>query len=425
MVLFKSLILPLQSKGRHQLEFLRSLPSEWKTHTLIWRNKANLKEQSLDDLFNNLNIYEAEVKGSSTSIQNTQNIAFVSSNNTDTTNESVNVVPNVFVASSKATVSTLLNVDSLSDAMIYFFFTSANGTDTIGFDMSKVECYNCHKRCHFTKECRSPRDNKNQEATRRPVPTKVSTLNDLVSQCSSNSPGSDNEVLVDLLKGKRAIGLKWVFRNKKDERAIMIRNKARLVAQGHTQEEGIDYDEFFAPIARIEAIWLFLAYASFIGFMELCKAFERLMKDKFQMSSMRKLTFFLGLQVKQKNDRIFISQDKYVAKILRKFGFTDVKSASTPIKTKKPLLKDPHVKRIFRYLKGKPHLGLWYPKDSPFNLVAYTYSDYTGASLDRKSTIGGCQFLGFRLISWRCKKQTVVATSSTEAEYVAAASYCA
>nr|GEU56123.1 hypothetical protein [Tanacetum cinerariifolium] len=138
-----------------------------------------------------------------------------------------------------------------------------------------------------------------------------------------------------------------------------------------------------------------------------------------QMSSMGELTFFLGLQVKQKPDGIFINQDKYVAEILRKFGLTKGKSASTPIDTKKPLLKDPDVKRIFRYLKGKPHLGLWYPKDSPFNLVAYFDSDYAGASLDRKSITGGCQFLGCRLISWQCKKQTVVSTSSTEAEYVA------
>ncbi|GKA62825.1 putative ribonuclease H-like domain-containing protein [Tanacetum coccineum] len=82
------------------------------------------------------------------------------------------------------------------------------------------------------------------------------------------------------------------------------------------------------------------------------------------------------------------------------------------------------VKRIFRYLKGKPSLGLWYSKDSPLELVAYTDSDYAGATLDRKSTTGGCQFLGDRLISWQCKKQTVVATSTTEAEYVAAASCC-
>nr|GEV88801.1 hypothetical protein [Tanacetum cinerariifolium] len=180
-------------------------------------------------------------------------------------------------------------------------------------------------------------------------------------------------------------GSKWVFRNKKDERGIIIRNKAQLVAHGHTQEEGIDYEEVFSTVARIEAIRLFLAYALLWA---LC-------------------------------------QDKYVAEILRKFGLTDSKLASIPIDTEMPLLKDPDVKRIFRYLKGKPHLGLWYPKDSSFNLVAYSDSDYAGASIDRKSTIGGCQFLGCRLISWQCKKQTVVATSSTEAEYIAVVSCCA
>nr|GEX68243.1 putative ribonuclease H-like domain-containing protein [Tanacetum cinerariifolium] len=169
---------------------------------------------------------------------------------------------------------------------------------------------------------------------------------------------------------------------------------------------------------------------------DLCKAFEKLMKDKFQMSSIGELTFFLGLQVKQKQDRIFISQDKYVAEILRKFGLTDGKSASTPIDTEKPLLKDPGgedvdvhtyrsmigslmyltssrpdimfavcacarfqvtpkasylhaAKRIFRYLKGKPYLGVWYPKDPPFNLVAYSDSDYAGASLDGNFTTEG------------------------------------
>nr|GEZ58855.1 hypothetical protein [Tanacetum cinerariifolium] len=123
-------------------------------------------------------------------------------------------------------------------------------------------------------------------------------------------------ILIDLPYGKRAIGTKWVYRNKKDEKGIVIRNKARLVAQGHTQEKGIDYKE------------------------------------------------------------------------------------------------------------GHPKLGLWYPKDSPFDLMAYSDNDYGGATQDRKSTTGGCQFLGRRLISWQYKKQTIVATSTTEAEYVAAASCC-
>ncbi|GKC60845.1 putative ribonuclease H-like domain-containing protein [Tanacetum coccineum] len=302
--------------------------------------------------------------------------------------------------------------------------------------------------------------------------------------------------LVNLPNGKSAIGTKWVFRKKKDERGIAVRNKARLVAQGYTQEEGIDYDKVFAPIARIEAIRLFFAYASFIDprFLDkvykvekalyglhqaprawstkksLCTKFESLMHKKFQMSSMG-LTFFLGLQVKQKDDGIFISQDKYVADILKKFDSVTVKTASTLIDTKKALLKDEEVedvdvhlyrsmigslmyltasrpdimfvvcacarfqvtpkvshlhavKRIFRYLKGQPKLGVWYPRDSPFDLEAFSDSDYAGASLDRKSTTGGCQFLGKRLISWQCKKQTIVANSTTEAEYVAAANCC-
>ncbi|GJZ62783.1 putative ribonuclease H-like domain-containing protein, partial [Tanacetum coccineum] len=339
------------------------------------------------------------------------------------------------------------------------------------------------------------------------------------------------KTLVDLPYGKRTIGTKWVYMNKKDKRGIIVRKKARLVAQGYTQEEGIDYDEVFAPVARIEAIRLFLAYASFMNFVvyqmdvksaflygkieeevyvcqppgfkdpefldrgykvkgdillvqiyvddiifrstkkELCTEYEKLMHKKFQMSSIGELTFFLGLQVMQKEDGIFVSQDKYVDEILKKFGFSTKRIASTPMETSKPLLKDAEaedvvvhlyrsmigslmyltssrpdimfdvcacvrfqvtpkfshlhaVKRIFRYLIGQPKLGLWYPKDSPFDLEAYTDSDYAGASLDRKSTTGGCQFLGSRLISWQCKKQTIVANSTTEAEYVAAANCC-
>ncbi|GJS79088.1 putative ribonuclease H-like domain-containing protein [Tanacetum coccineum] len=142
-----------------------------------------------------------------------------------------------------------------------------------------------------------------------------------------------------------------------------------------------------------------------------CDEFEALMKSRFQMSSIGELTFFLGLQVKQNKAGIFISQDKYVVEILKKFDLINV----TP-KTSYLMLE----KRIFKYLKSKPNLGLWYPRESPFDLEAFSDSDYGGSNLDRKSIIGGCQFLGQRLISWQCKKQTIVATFTTEAEYVAA-----
>ncbi|GKB21454.1 putative ribonuclease H-like domain-containing protein, partial [Tanacetum coccineum] len=313
-------------------------------------------------------------------------------------------------------------------------------------------------------------------------------------------------ILVDLPFGKRAIGTKWVYRNKKDERGVIVRNKVRLVAQGYRQEEGIDYDEVFALMARIEDIMIFLAFASYMGFIvyqmdmkssflygtineevyvsqppgfvdpkfpkksgyrrgtiektlfikkdkndimlvqvyvddiifgstkrSWCDEFEALMKSRFQMSYMGELTFFLGLQVKQKVYGIFISQDKYVAKILKKFDFTSVKTASTPIETQKPFTKDEEAAdvdvHLYRSMIGSLMYLTAFRPDIMFASViiyleAYSDSNYAGANLDKKSTTGGCQFLGRRLISWQYKKQTIVATSTTEAEYVAAANCC-
>nr|GEZ80253.1 hypothetical protein [Tanacetum cinerariifolium] len=288
--------------------------------------------------------------------------------------------------------------------------------------------------------------------------------------------------LVDCPKGVRPIRTKWVLKNKKDERGIVVRNKARLVAQGHTQEEGIDYDEVFEPVARIEAIRLFLAYASFMGFIvyqiDVKSAFlygttdeeaprawygtlsKYLLKNGFQRGTIDQTLFirrqredFILVQV-YVDDIIFSSSNPQLCRefeslmhekfqmsamgdILKKFGYSDVRSLNTPMDKENPWGKDGNgkdvtpkechlhaVKRIFRYLKGHPKLGLWYLKASPFDLVAFSYSDYGGASQDRKSSTGGSQFLGKRLISWQCKKQTIVATSTTKAEYVAAASCC-
>nr|GEV05391.1 putative ribonuclease H-like domain-containing protein [Tanacetum cinerariifolium] len=344
-------------------------------------------------------------------------------------------------------------------------------------------------------------------------------------------------VLIDLLAGKYASGTKWILKNKRDVRGIVVRNKARLIAQGHRQEEGIDYDEVFALVARIEAIRLFLAFASYMGFMVYqmdvktaflygrideevyvtqpkgfvdpqhpkkvykvvkalyglhqaprawyatfstfllkhgyrrgiidknlflkknnrdiilvqvyvdgiifgstkkarCDEFEALMKGEFRMSAMGELTFFPDLQVQQRPDGIFINQDKYVQEILDKFDLGSVRMATTPNEAPKPKSKNEFdspvnvhlyismigslmyltasrpdimfavsacsrnqvtpttsnldaVKKIFKYLKGQPKLGLWYPRESPLVLEAYSDSDYARANKDRKSTTGG------------------------------------
>ncbi|GJS37180.1 integrase, catalytic region, zinc finger, CCHC-type containing protein [Tanacetum coccineum] len=223
-------------------------------------------------------------------------------------------------------------------------------------------------------------------------------------------------ILVDLPYGKKAIGTKWVYRNKKDERGVVVRNKARLVAQGHRQEEGIDYDEFFVPVARIEAIRIFLAFSSYMGFivyqMDVKSAFLYGKIDEEKLGVMNLWALLKG---------------RFQIELLKKFDFVNVKTASTPIETQKPLVKDEEASdmdvHLYRSMIG-PKLGLWYPKVSSIDLEAYSDSDYAGANLNRKSTTGGCQILGRRLISWQCKKQTIVATSTIEVEYVAAASCC-
>ncbi|GJU28119.1 putative ribonuclease H-like domain-containing protein [Tanacetum coccineum] len=207
-------------------------------------------------------------------------------------------------------------------------------------------------------------------------------------------------VLVDLPHGMKVIGTKWVYRNKRDERGIVVRNKARLVAQGHRREEG------------------FIVY---------------------QMDV--KSAFLYGTI----DEEVYVSQPpgfvdpNHPKKVYKKFDLACVKTAITPMETKMALTKDEEgadvdvnpkvshllaMKRIFKYLKSKPNLGLWYPRESPFDLEAFSDSDYGRSNLDRKSITGGCQFLRQRLISWQCKKQTIVATFTTEAEYVAAANCC-
>nr|GEX45843.1 hypothetical protein [Tanacetum cinerariifolium] len=205
-------------------------------------------------------------------------------------------------------------------------------------------------------------------------------------------------ILVDLPCGKKAIGTKWVHMNKKDERGVVVRNKSAFL---------------YGIIA--EEVYVSQSY-SFVD-------------PKFPNKVYKVVKAPYGLH---QAPRAWSSRKKM--------------TASTPIETQKPLVKDEEaadvdvhlyrfqvtpkashlqaMKRIFRYLKGQPKLGLWYPKVSSFDLEAYSGSDYTGVNLNKKSTTGCCQFLGRRLIAWQCKKHTIVATSTTEAKYVTVARCC-
>ncbi|KAH9750255.1 hypothetical protein KPL71_013814 [Citrus sinensis] len=374
--------------------------------------------------------------------------------------------------------------------------------------------------------------------------------------------------LVPNPKHQSIIGTKWVFRNKMDESGVVVRKKARLVAQGYNQEEGIDFDETFAPVARLESIRMLLAYACHKDFilyqmdvesaflngyiMEevyvkqppgfenekfpdyvyklskalyglkqaprawydrlkkflldndfsmgkadttlfvkhknqdilivqiyvddiifgstnelLCKDFSSRMSQEFEMSMMGELKYFLGLQIKQNEEGIFINQAKYVKDLLKRFGYDNGTTKSTPMSTTIKLDKDEKgkevdiktyrgmigsllyltasrpdimfsvylcarfqscpkeshilaVKRIFRYLIGTINLGLWYPRGTHIDLTCYSDADFAGYKVDRKSTSGTCHFLGHSLVSWFSKKQNSVALSTTEAEYIAA-----
>nr|GEZ96601.1 hypothetical protein [Tanacetum cinerariifolium] len=190
------------------LKFLRSLPSEWKTHTLIWQNKTDLEDKSLDDLFNSLKIFKSEVKHSSSTATDSHNLAFVSSTLTDSTTDSVSAAVNVSAVGAKLTASTLPNVDSLSNAinvddleeidlkwqmaMLTMWARrflqktgrnlGTNGPTSMGFDMNKVECYNCHRKGHFARECRSPKDSRRTavaEPQRRNVPIDADDLEEI------------------------------------------------------------------------------------------------------------------------------------------------------------------------------------------------------------------------------------------------------
>ncbi|GKD71121.1 retrovirus-related pol polyprotein from transposon TNT 1-94 [Tanacetum coccineum] len=241
----------------------------------------------------------------------------------------------------------------------------------------------------------------------------VDAMQDKLNQFTRNKVWT----LVPAPYGKTIIGSKWVFRNKIDETGIVIKNKARLVAQGYNQQEGIDYDETFDPVVRLKAIKIFLTFATYMNFI----VYQMNVKSTFLNGKLKEEVYvkkppgfesnkftnhvckldkaLYGLNGKSVNGtqyRGMIGSLMYLTASRPDIQFSTclcVRYQENP--------KESHliaVKRIFRYLKGTLSLGLWYLKYSGFDLKGYSDSDYAGCNMDRKSTSDACQLLGGKLV---------------------------
>nr|GEZ18610.1 Gag-Pol polyprotein [Tanacetum cinerariifolium] len=228
-------------------------------------------------------------------------------------------------------------------------------------------------------------------------------------------------VLVPAPDNISPLTLKWLFKNKHDEEQTVIKNKSRLVVRGYRQEEGINFEESFALIARMEAIRIFLAYAAQKSF----TVFQMDVKTAFLHGSLKE-----DVYVCQPEGFIDANHPSHVYKLKKAlYGLKQAPRACRPgivhatclcaryqAKPTEKHLKE--VKRIFRYLQGTVNTGLWYTKDSGFELTGFSDADYAGCKDTFKSTSGGAQFLGEKLVSWSSKKQDCTALSTAKAEYV-------
>ncbi|GJX48040.1 retrovirus-related pol polyprotein from transposon TNT 1-94 [Tanacetum coccineum] len=257
--------------------------------------------------------------------------------------------------------------------------------------------------------------------------------------------------LVDKPFRKIVIKLKWLWKNKKDEDNTFFRNKARLVAKRYAQEEGIKFEESFAPVARLEAVRIFVTYATHKSFliyqMDVKTAFlNGILKEEVYVAQpdgfvdpdhpekvyrLRKALYGLKQAPRAWTSylpipkRYLINHAKYALEILKKHDIVQAVCycARYQARPTKKHLKE--VKRIFQYLKGTINIGLWYSKDSGFELIAFSDADHAGCLDTRKSTSRGIQFLGNKLVSWMSKKQDCTAMSSAEAKYMALSASCA
>ncbi|GJW32440.1 retrovirus-related pol polyprotein from transposon TNT 1-94 [Tanacetum coccineum] len=227
--------------------------------------------------------------------------------------------------------------------------------------------------------------------------------------------------LVPRPEGNNVIALKWLWKNKCDDENIVVWNKTRLVAKGYKQEEGIHFEESFAPVARLEAVQMFIAYAA---------------HKNITIFQMDVKTAFLNGPLKEE------VYSQYAIELLKKYGLDECVSMSTPMETERldaDLQGTATDQTTYRHMIGglmyltasRPdiafatlsyNMGLWYPKDSGFELITYSDADHAGCKDNYKSTSRGLQFLGGKLVSWSSKKQDCTAISTTKVEYVSLSS---
>ncbi|GKC32834.1 uncharacterized mitochondrial protein-like protein, partial [Tanacetum coccineum] len=440
-------------------KFLRALPSSWNNIALIMRNKDGIDDLDIDDLYNNLKVFEADIKGSSGSSSNSQNVAFLSAEDTSSSNE-VNTANGVSTASghnSQGQASSSSYTDDLmefsvartpqqngvaerknrtlieaartmlADSLLPTVFW-AEPVNTACYVLNRVLVTKPHNKTPYELIIgRSPNISP-QEANGN---TGLKQSVDAGQSEEKNNEQALKNVLDKMMDQEKEA-------SEQSDAKVKILG---IFCQCLFDDEDLDtYNSPFADqVMELTKIAQALDDESGVEAMqeELLYSENQKVPDEFN----GRTHFLLGFTSKQKEDGIFISQDKYVGKILKKFGFSSVRTTRSPMETNKALIKDEDgedvdvhlyrsmigslmyltssrpdimfsvcacsrfqvqpkvshlnaVKRIFRYLKGRPNLGLWYPKDSPFILEAFFDSDYAGASLDRKFTTRGCQFLG-------------------------------
>ncbi|GJR05998.1 putative reverse transcriptase domain-containing protein [Tanacetum coccineum] len=464
------------------VKFLRSLPSEWDTHVVVWMNKPDFDTMGLDDLYNNFKIVEQKVKKSVGTNNDDKNLAFLTTSGASSTNNQMPEDEQVLHDELEKMVTQELTAKAMDDVSRQAFeeekkriasqkktaqATSTNKLSTdrpsvstdrpfVKTDRSSISTANIP---YVSAASTSTGANAGESSfvyLGGKIPIDASTLPNADLPIDPNirtktiSQALQDEswveamqeellqfklqkvwVLVDLPYGKKVIGTKWVFRNKRDERSIVVKNKARLVAQGFRQEEAFaSYMGFTVYQMDVKSAFLYGTIEEEVyvhqppGFVDPAHPNKvyKVIKALYGLHQAPRawyetLSSFLMENGFRRGPKI--GSSNLLLTVTRPYIMLLFMLSRFQVNPKASHLNA--VKRIFRYLKHQPKLGLWYPRDSPFELEAYSDSDYGGASLDRKSTTGGCQFLGRRLISWQCKKKTIVANSTTEAEYVVAA----